>query len=157
MCEHKYSYKYPHPSVTTDCVIFGIDSDNRLKVLLIERLNEPFKGCWAFPGGFLEMDEDADHGAKRELKEETGLEVNYLKQFHTFSSPDRDPRERVISIAYYGVVPVQEVAGGDDAARAQWFDIDDVPPLAFDHESMLTMAMEALRQELHFEIADQAK
>jgi 8-oxo-dGTP diphosphatase len=153
MCEHKYSYKYPHPSVTTDCVIFGIDSDNKLKVLLIERMNEPFKGCWAFPGGFLEMDEDADHGAKRELKEETGLEVNYLKQFHTFSSPDRDPRERVISIAYYGVVPVQEVAGGDDAARAQWFGIDDVPPMAFDHESMLTMAMEALRQELHFEIA----
>lgn len=149
MCELKYSYKYPHPSVTTDCVIFGIDSDNRLKVLLIERLNEPFKGCWAFPGGFLEMDEDADHGALRELREETGLEVNYLKQFHTFTSPDRDPRERVISIAYFGVVPVQEVAGSDDAARAQWFDIDDVPPLAFDHESMLTMAMEALRQELH--------
>ncbi len=149
MCELKYSYKYPHPSVTTDCVICGIDSDNRLKVLLIERLNEPFKGCWAFPGGFLEMDEDADHGALRELREETGLEVNYLKQFHTFTSPDRDPRERVISIAYYGVVPVQEVAGSDDAARAQWFDIDDVPPLAFDHESMLTMAMEALRQELH--------
>ena len=91
----KYSYKYPHPSVTTDCVIFGFDGV-KLKVLLVERGMAPYKGRWAFPGGFLNMDESAEEGALRELKEETGLEGAYIRQFHTFSAPQRDPRERVI-------------------------------------------------------------
>lgn len=106
-----YSYKYPHPAVTTDCVIFGFDGA-KLKVLLIERGNEPYKGLWAFPGGFLNMDESAEQGARRELMEETGMVAGYMEQFHAFTDPDRDPRERVITIAYYALCNIQEVKGG---------------------------------------------
>lgn len=150
MKELKYHYKYPHPSVTTDCVIFGFDG-TRLNVLLIERGIEPYRGRWAFPGGFLKMDEDAEAGAKRELMEETGLETAYIRQFHTFSAPDRDPRERVISIAYYALVRISEVKAGDDAAKAQWHSIDKVPALAFDHDLILRMATSELRRQIHFE------
>ncbi len=146
----KYSYKYPHPSVTTDCVIFGFDGI-KLKVLLVERGMAPYKGRWAFPGGFLNMDESAEEGALRELKEETGLEGAYIRQFHTFSAPQRDPRERVITIAYYALVRMQEVKGGDDASDARWFALDEVPPLAFDHDQILRKAEKTLRQQIHFE------
>lgn len=148
--ELKYHYKYPHPSVTTDCVIFGFDG-TRLNVLLIERGNDPYKGCWAFPGGFLNMDESALEGAKRELYEETGLRDAYIHQFHAFSAPDRDPRERVISIAYFALVRLTDVKAGDDAAKAQWFPLDEMPPLAFDHDKMLREALKALRRMIHFE------
>lgn len=148
--ELKYHYKYPHPSVTTDCVIFGFDG-TRLNVLLIERGNDPYKGCWAFPGGFLNMDESALEGAKRELYEETGLRDAYIHQFHAFSAPDRDPRERVISIAYFALVRLADVKAGDDAAKAQWFPLDEIPPLAFDHDKMLREALKALRRMIHFE------
>jgi 8-oxo-dGTP diphosphatase len=148
--ELKYHYKYPHPSVTTDCVIFGFDG-TRLNVLLIERGNDPYKGCWAFPGGFLNMDESALEGAKRELYEETGLRDAYIHQFHAFSAPDRDPRERVISIAYFALVRLTDVKAGDDAAKAQWFPLDEIPPLAFDHDKMLREALKALRRMIHFE------
>lgn len=150
MEELKYHYKYPHPSVTTDCVIFGFDG-KQLKVLLIERGIEPYKGRWAFPGGFLNMDESAEEGALRELQEETGLKGAYIKQFHTFSDPKRDPRERVITIAYYALVRMQAVAGGDDAASAQWFALDSVPALAFDHDRILRTALNELRRQIHFE------
>lgn len=150
MMEGPYTYKYPHPSVTTDCVIFGFDG-TRLKVLLIERGLEPFKGHWAFPGGFLNMDESAETGALRELREETGLKEAYIRQFHTFSDPDRDPRERVLTIAYYALVRIQDVKGGDDAARAEWFALDEVPPLAFDHEAILQEALKELRKQICFE------
>lgn len=150
MEELKYSYKYPHPAVTTDCVIFGFDG-TKLKVLLIERGIEPFKGKWALPGGFLRMDEDAMKGALRELKEETGLNAAYIKQFHTFTSPNRDPRERVITIAYYALVRLQEVKGGDDAAKAEWFSLDEVPALAFDHDQILRIASYELKKQIHFE------
>lgn len=145
-----YTYDYPRPAVTTDCVIFGYDG-KELKVLLIERGIEPFKGCWAFPGGFLNMDEDALAGARRELKEETGLENAFIEQFHTFSEPGRDPRGRVITIAHYALVKIQEVEGGDDAAQARWFPIEEVPPLAFDHDRILRMAMSRLKERIHFE------
>ena len=145
-----YTYDYPRPAVTTDCVIFGYDG-KELKVLLIERGIEPFKGCWAFPGGFLNMDEDALAGARRELKEETGLEDAFIEQFHTFSEPCRDPRGRVITIAHYALVKIQEVEGGDDAAQARWFPIGEVPPLAFDHDRILRMAMSRLKEKIHFE------
>ena len=148
--ELKYHYKYPHPSVTTDCVIFGFDG-TRLNVLLIERGNDPYKGCWAFPGGFLNMDESALEGAKRELYEETGMRDAYIHQFHAFSAPDRDPRERVISIAYFALVRLTDVKAGDDAAKAQWFPLDEIPPLAFDHDKMLREALKALRRMIHFE------
>ena len=150
MEENKYCYKYPHPAVTTDCVIFGFNGE-RLQVLLIERGIEPFKGRWAFPGGFLKMDETAEEGAKRELKEETGLEDAYIQQLHTFSAPNRDPRERVITIAYYALVKIQEVKGGDDAASARWFPLDESPPLAFDHDYILRMATQRLREQIHFQ------
>ena len=116
----KYCYKYPHPSVTTDCVIFGFDGA-KLNVLLVQRGIEPYKGRWAFPGGFLNMDESTEEGALRELKEETGLEGAYIEQLGCYSAPDRDPRERVITIAYFALVKIQEVKGGDDAANAKWF------------------------------------
>lgn len=142
----KYHYKYPRPSVTTDCVIFGYEG-NTLKVLLIERGNEPFKGYWAFPGGFLNMEESAEEGAKRELYEETGLKDAVIKQFHTYTDPNRDPRGRVISIAYYALVEISEVKGGDDAAQARWFAIDEVPALAFDHDQMLQDALAKLKSQ----------
>lgn len=150
MEELKYHYKYPHPAVTTDCVIFGYDG-RQLKVLLIERGNEPDKGKWAFPGGFLNIDEQAETGALRELQEETGMTNADIRQFHTFSDPNRDPRERVISIAYYALVKIQDVKGGDDAARASWFAIDDVPELAFDHDLMFKLALDALRRQAYTE------
>ena len=136
--------------MTTDCVIFGYDGKS-LKVLLVERGIEPFKGYWAFPGGFLNMNEDALTGARRELKEETGLEKAFMEQFHTFSDVGRDPRGRVITIAYYALVKISEVKGGDDAARAEWFNLSDVPPLAFDHDRILRMATSRLRERIHFE------
>ena len=147
---NQYCYKYPHPAVTTDCVIFGFNGE-RLQVLLIERGIEPYKGRWAFPGGFLKMDETAEEGAKRELKEETGLENAYIQQLHTFSAPNRDPRERVITIAYYALVKIQEVKGGDDAASARWFPLDEIPPLALDHDYILRMATQRLREQIHFQ------
>lgn len=150
MSEKKYCYKYPHPSVTTDCVIFGFDG-LKLKVLLVERGIEPYKGRWAFPGGFLRIDEDAETGAMRELLEETGLKTAYVRQLHTFSAPQRDPRERVITIAYYALVQLSEVKAGDDAAIAQWFSLDNVPALAFDHDLILRTAINELRRQIHFE------
>lgn len=148
--EFKYHYKYPHPSVTTDCVIFGFDG-KQLKILLVQRGREPYKGRWAFPGGFLNIDESAEEGALRELREETGLQTACVRQFHTFSAPNRDPRERIITIAYYALVKWQEVKGADDAAEAKWFTLHEVPVLAFDHDLMLDMALKALRRQLYFE------
>lgn len=150
MEELKYHYKYPHPSVTTDCAIFGFDG-TRLNILLVERGIEPFKGRWALPGGFLRMDETALMGAKRELYEETGLKNAYIHQFHTFTDPNRDPRERVITIAYYALVRISEVKGGDDAAKAQWFPLNEIPSLAFDHDRILRQASTELRKQIHFE------
>lgn len=145
-----YTYKYPHPSVTTDCVIFGFDG-TKLQVLLVERGIDPYKGMWAFPGGFVKMDESCEEGALRELQEETGLTGAYIEQFHTFSDPNRDPRERVITVAFYALVRKQDVKGGVDAVRAEWFALDQIPQLAFDHDSILRKAMKSLRERIHFE------
>lgn len=144
-----YSYNYPHPAVTTDCAIFGFDG-KELHVLLVERGIEPYKGLWALPGGFLKMDETAEQGAKRELMEETGVEKVYLEQFHTFTAVDRDPRERVLTIAYYALVRKSDyhLIAGDDAAKAAWFSIDELPPLAFDHKDIIRMARERLKEKL---------
>lgn len=150
MEEQMYSYRYPHPAVATDCVIFGFDGV-KLKVLLVERGGEPYKGMWAFPGGFLRMDETAEQGALRELKEETDLSPYYIEQFHCFSDPHRDPRERVLSIAFLALVKIAEVKGGDDAAQAEWFSMDEIPQLAFDHDHILRMALDKLRERIHFQ------
>ena len=146
-----YTYKHPHPAVTTDCVIFGYDVTEGLSVLLVQRGLEPFQGHWAFPGGFMKIDEDADTGALRELLEETGLRPAAIEQFGTFTQVDRDPRERVITIAYFALVRKAEVQGGDDAAQARWFPVREVPPLAFDHDRILRVALGKLREKIHFE------
>lgn len=145
-----YQYKYEHMAVTTDCVIFAYE-DRRLKVLLVCRGEEPFKGEWAFPGGFLKMDETAREGAMRELKEETGLETSSIRELGVFSAVDRDPRERVVTVAFYALVRPSAVRGGDDAVEANWFDIAALPRLAFDHQAIFDAAMERLRRDIHFE------
>ena len=145
-----FQYRYEHMGVTTDCVIFTYE-DWRLKVLLVRRGAEPFKGEWAFPGGFLRMDETAEQGALRELREETALVPSAIGQLGVFSDVHRDPRERVITIAWYALVKPHEVVGGDDAAEAAWFPVDDLPPLAFDHHMIFEAAMERLRRDIHFQ------
>lgn len=148
--EFPWQYKYEHMAVTTDCVIFTYE-DWKLKVLLVRRGGEPFKGQWAFPGGFLRMNETAEEGALRELREETALVPSAIGQLGVFSDVDRDPRERVITIAWYALVKPTEVSGGDDAAEAAWFPVDDLPSLAFDHRKIFDAAMERLRRDIHFQ------
>lgn len=145
-----YQYKYEHPAVTTDCVIFTYE-DWKLKVLLVRRGGEPYKGEWALPGGFLRSDETAKEGAMRELQEETGLVASAIGEFGVFSEPKRDPRERVITIAFYALVKPSKVQGGDDADEAAWFPIDDLPQLAFDHADIIHSALERLKRDIHFE------
>ena len=145
-----YTYDYPRPMVTVDVVIFTV-RENELEVLLIQRKGEPFAGDWALPGGFVNMDESLEAAASRELKEETGLLEAYLEQLYTYGDPDRDPRGRVISVAYYALIPAgAQVHGGDDAAQAQWFPIDQLPGLAFDHTDILTYAIRRLRYKLEY-------
>jgi len=131
-----YSYTHPHPAVTTDIVLFTI-RDHRLEIMLIRRGNDPFKDGWALPGGFVDFDEDLAACALRELEEETGVAGVYLEQLHTFGTPGRDPRERVISVAYYAPVPPDRISirAASDAKEVAWFKLDKLPPLAFDHES----------------------
>ena len=140
-----YTYKYPRPSVTADCVVFTRESIP--KVLLIERGDNPYKGCWAFPGGFMEMDETTEQCAIRELEEETGLKIEDVKQIGAYSKVDRDPRGRTITIAYLAVINApMEVKGLDDAAKAQWFPIDELPELAFDHDEIMRDAIASFRE-----------
>lgn len=135
-----YTYKYPRPAVTADCVV--ITSEEEPRVLLIERGEEPFKGCWAIPGGFLNMDETTEQCAIRELEEETGLKIDKANQIGAYCKVDRDPRGRTISVAYLAIVerPL-EVSGQDDAAKANWFPVNALPPLAFDHDEIMADAM----------------
>lgn len=135
-----YTYKYPRPAVTTDCVVFTQEEEP--KVLLIQRGNEPYKGCWAFPGGFMNMEETAEECAVRELKEETGLTVKQIQQIGAYSKVDRDPRGRTVSIAYLAIVDAPTaVSGMDDAAKAAWFPLSSLPDLAFDHKDIMTDAI----------------
>lgn len=131
--------------MTADCVVFGFDG-RRLNVLLIERGIEPFKGMWALPGGFMNIDESIEECAMRELREETGVTDIYLEQFHTFSSVRRDPRERVVTVAFLALVRMSDfrLLAGDDAANASWFWVDELPPLAFDHAEIIALARKKL-------------
>jgi len=131
--------------VTADIVVF-LKGQGKTKALLIKRAKEPFKGSWVFPGGFLELDEELADGAARELAEETGLVGVKLEQMHTFGTCGRDPRGRVISIAFVGTVTPDKatIKAGDDAAEAAWFDIDQLPELAFDHNEMAKIAIEKM-------------
>lgn len=135
-----YTYKYPRPAVTADCVVISKGAEP--KVLLIERGSDPYKGCWAFPGGFLNMDETTEQCAVRELEEETGMKILELQQIGAYSKVDRDPRGRTITVAYLAVIDSPcEVIGQDDAAKAQWFPIDALPKLAFDHDDIMRDAI----------------
>ena len=140
-----YQYKYPHPAMTADCVVFGFDG-KQLHVLLIERGLEPYKGSWALPGGFMKIDETVEQCALRELKEVTGVEDIYLEQFHVFSAVGRDPRERVVTVAFLALVRKSDfrLIAGDDAAGASWFELGKLPPLAFDHHDIIDMARKRL-------------
>lgn len=144
---HGYTYKYPHPAVTVDGVIFGFDGES-LQVLLIERGLEPYKGMWALPGGFMHIDESAEEAVARELLEETNLTDLRMAQFHTYSQVGRDPRERVVTIAYLALVRKDECnpKGGDDARRAVWFNVDFLPPMAFDHQEIISDARSYLSE-----------
>jgi 8-oxo-dGTP diphosphatase len=140
-----YSYKYPRPAVTSDCVV--ITKEKVPKVLLIQRGSEPFKGAWAFPGGFMEIDETTEQCAIRELEEETGLVVTDIHQIGAYSKVDRDPRGRTITVAYLSIIDAPaEVRGQDDAAKAQWFPLSELPSLAFDHAGIMEDAIALLPQ-----------
>ena len=147
-----FTYEYPRPAVTVDCVVFGLDEDE-LKILLIQRAGEPFAGCWALPGGFVDMDETIESAARRELEEETSLRCNYLEQLYTFGQVDRDPRDRVISVAYFALVQLasHQVQAASDARNVGWFSLNDTPRLAFDHEKILEMATERLRNKIRYQ------
>ena len=142
---------YPQPSVTVDLVIFTIAEDD-LKVLLIRRGQEPFKGRWALPGGFVEIDESLERAAARELKEEVGVTNVYLEQLYTFGEPKRDPRGRVISVSYFALVDAerQRIVAASDAAEAQWDSVFDAPKLAFDHAKILDCAVWRLRNKIEW-------
>jgi len=151
MSEKKYCYEYPHPAVTTDMVVFTI-RDQCLKLLLIKRKLTPFKGKWALPGGFVALDEDIHECAERELAEETGVSGVYLEQLCTYGHPQRDPRERVITIAYYALIPSEklEIRAATDAADVGWFALDDLPALAFDHATIVEQAKQRLVTKLDY-------
>ncbi len=145
------AYRYPHPAVSTDVVVFTI-RDQRLQLLLVRRANPPYAGIWALPGGFLDIAEDLEACALRELAEETGLRGVYLEQLYTFGEPGRDPRERVISVAYYALVPSDRLhpRAASDAAAVAWFGFDALPELAFDHARIIAVAHQRLVAKLDY-------
>lgn len=164
---YPWVYKYPQTALTADCIVFSFCPDSKqkpaaasnesvackkspLKVLLIKRGADPYKDYWAFPGGFVNPDETAKQGAVRELQEETGLQAPYLEQIEVFSTPNRDPRQRVVTVPFIVLTTEMNAVAADDAAEAKWFPVDDLPSLAFDHKEIFEKAMAALRKSLVF-------
>lgn len=147
-----YTYKYPRPALTVDCIIFGWDGQN-LKILLIQRANDPYQGHWALPGGFVEPEEELKDAALRELEEETGIKGLFVEQLFTFGRPDRDPRGRVVSVGYYALINLNEyeVKASSDAGDARWFFFDELPALAFDHENILDVSYKRLQAKVRYE------
>jgi 8-oxo-dGTP diphosphatase len=147
-----YSYDYARPALTVDCVIFGFD-DADLKVLLIERDLPPFRGKWALPGGFVHVDETLDEAARRELVEETALKEVFLEQLYTFGNLKRDPRERVVSVAYFALVALHQHVprAATDARAALWFGVSELPSLAFDHAQIVAAAVQRLRGKIRYQ------
>jgi 8-oxo-dGTP diphosphatase len=146
------TYDYPRPALTVDCVIFGLDEDD-LKVMLIQRDLDPFPGRWALPGGFVHVDETLEEGARRELREETGIEKVFLEQLYTFGEVERDPRERVVSVAYFALANLEghDIHAETDARNAAWFPVAEIPSLAFDHEEILNTALQRLRGKVRYQ------
>jgi 8-oxo-dGTP diphosphatase len=149
-----YTYRHPRPSVTVDCVVFGLDMEHEtLDVLLIKRKEDPYSGSWALPGGFVHVDESIEDAAQRELTEETGLKNIFLEQLYTYGEPGRDPRGRVISVAHFALVPLgmQKIQADSDAADAAWFSMDDLPGLAFDHHTIIETALQRLKGKVRYQ------
>jgi 8-oxo-dGTP diphosphatase len=147
-----YTYPYPRPALTVDCVVFGVD-DDQLKVLLIKRDNPPFEGQWALPGGYVNVTESLEEAARRELQEETGLELSYLEQLYTFGDVERDPSGRVVTVAYFALVKTLDHAphAASDAREARFFPNAALPKLAFDHGHILSAARKRLQNKLRYE------
>lgn len=146
-----HSYEYPRAAMTVDCVVFGLDVSD-LKVLLIQRKLTPFQHAWALPGGFVRVDETLDEAARRELAEEAGVTDVYLEQLYTFGDLERDPRERVITVAYFALAKLSDhrIRAATDAMGVGWFALDDLPKLAFDHEMIVARAHERLRGKVRY-------
>ncbi len=149
----QYVYPYARPALTVDCVVFGLDETHTLKVLLIQRKLPPFQGEWALPGGFVRWEESLENAARRELQEETSLTEVFLEQLYTFGNLGRDPRERVVTVAYYALVNLRDhkVRAATDAAQAQWVSVNELPDLAFDHDQILALALTRLRSKIRCE------
>jgi len=147
-----FIYEYPRPGVAVDAVVFGLD-EQALKVLLIRRGLPPFMGCWALPGGYVRMDESLDEAVRRELSEETGLDGVFLEQLYTYGAPHRDPRDRIISVAYFGLVNIRDhrIRAATDASSAEWHPASDAPPLAFDHDEILSCALARLQGKVRYQ------
>src|SRR5262245_7184750 len=147
-----FTYDYPRAALTVDCVVFGFD-EGELKVLLVERGLAPFKGRWALPGGFVRVHETLDAAARRELAEEAGLQDVYLEQLYSFGEVNRDPRERVVSVAYYALVKLaeHETKAATDPADARWFTAAKVPRLASDHAYILSVALARLKGKVRYQ------
>lgn len=147
-----YTYEFERPNLAVDCVVFGLDEED-LKIILIQRDLVPFKGKWAIPGGFVHTAESLEAAAIRELKEETGIEDVFLEQLYTFGDVKRDPRERVVSVAYYSLVNLRdhEIKAATDARNAAWFSVDDLPSLAFDHNRIVDVALKRLKGKVRYE------
>jgi 8-oxo-dGTP diphosphatase len=148
-----YNYEYPRPALTVDCIIFGLDAELELKIMLIKRDIPPFEGEWAIPGGFVRMDETLEQAALRELQEETGIHHVFLEQLYTFGDLGRDPRDRIVTVAYYALINLveQQIQAATDAREAEWFPISQIPQLAFDHEQILRTAIARLRGKIRYE------
>jgi len=148
----KYTYDYPRPAITVDIVIFSVRADN-LQVLIIRRGEEPYIGMWALPGGFVRLEESLEEAAARELEEETGLREAYLEQLYTYGELQRDPRGRVVTVAYFALIAADKpicTEGGTDTTQACWFSISNLPALAFDHAEILSNALRRLRYKLEY-------
>ena len=148
-----FTYEYARPALTVDCVVFGLDVEHDLKIMLIQRGVKPYKGEWALPGGFVKLEESLEEAALRELKEETGVEEIFLEQLYTFGEPKRDPRDRVITVAYYALInladyPINAQTDADDVA---WYSLEQLPSLAFDHDEIIAIAKQRLQGKLRYE------
>jgi len=148
-----YTYDYPRPALTVDCVVFGFAAASAFKVLLIKRKLPPYEGEWSLPGGFVQVTESVEAAAVRELQEETGVKDIFLEQLYTFGGLERDPRERVVSVAYYALVSLQEhpLQAATDASDAGWFSLSELPKLGFDHGEILACAIARLRSKIRYE------